>query len=122
MFAPLRVLLICSLFYCNCYAKTVITPSDLNLVGIFRTPSAISSARALTHRYVNGVLYLYSLDSSGNTYEWVPPAANTWGTVVSSAPSGSVINNFGDIFQNALRTVVDNGSSCSPSSPIRLSS
>lgn len=114
----IKTVLILCLLSVNCWAKTPITHDDLQLVGVFRTPTGISYANGLTHRYINGSLKLYSISvSDGFLHEWVPPAQNTWGTTVLSAPNGNITNSFGDIFQEKIRTVVANGSGCDSISP-----
>ena len=89
------------------HAKQIVTKDDFAFVGAFMTP--VGWLNSLTHRYRGGQLYLYSMvgagSNKGQLYEFpVPTLGQT-----RPYPTQSTSRNYGDIFQDKLRTTVSDG-------------
>lgn len=89
------------------HARQIVTKDDFAFVGAFMAP--VGWLNSLTHRYRGGQIYLYSIVGSGSNkghvYEFpIPTLGQT-----RPYPTQSAFRNYGDIFQDKLRTTVSDG-------------
>lgn len=115
IFFSLAILILLMSFAFVVKAKEVVTPSDFTFIGAFRLPNDLSPS-GLTYRYVNGQLKLYSIlntqwnsGSRGHMIEYSVPLDSSLGAT-EPYPLVSSYQSFGDIYQEKLTEVVDNGS------------
>ena len=98
-------------------AKSVVSPSDFSFVGGFRL-SGISTPRGLTHRYVDGNFYLYTVSintpNKGHLYQFKPLSDGALGATTNSFPIMTSFTDFGDIFQDKIYTEVNDGNDPNP--------
>jgi hypothetical protein len=93
--------------------KVTVTPEDFVFVGGFRSPDSVSFTRGMTHRYINGQLYIYvsgyAGDTLGNVYR-IPVPDDSFLAQSGTYPKVSEAVNYGDIYQDKLVDLVSNGS------------
>jgi hypothetical protein len=101
--------------------KVTITPEDFTFVGGFRAPDAVSFNTGLTHRYISGQLYLYSSmyagDNRGQVYRFPVPNDSFLAQSGIYPKVGDAVN-YGDIYQDKLVDLVDNGSGGGATPPL----